>query len=152
MKIPVWRKAFNTKRIASLFSALLITTIMTHTPSLLADGMPLDDPWIVFCLINVPTEEVGDCIDGLPHGAGDILKASGVQLRPKLSFEVVKIDKTESPRIDTLIAPAGDPKQMSVPFYCPNEFGPGCSDVERAFIAVGGKCKRVDHNTVCYYP
>ena len=137
------------KHLTLVFTFASIAAIVAPTQ---AESMPLDDPWIVFCLINFPADEVGDCIDGIPHTATDILKASGVQLKPKLSFEVVKPDDKRASKKNGLIAPTGDRKQMSMPFYCPDEFGPSCSEFKEAFIAIGGNCKKVDHNTVCHYP
>ena len=127
-----------------------------------AEGsLPLDDPWIVFCLTTQPVEEVGDCIDGLPSVSRDIFKNTDYEVKYDVQLKVVKRkpEAFDSAKYgtnsrfesDTFFGrmPHGEARSTIV---CPHEFGAACHLLEDAVYAFGGSCKDGRNNTICELP
>lgn len=118
-------------KIPVLLSLLLLSS------SAFAERLPLDDPWITFCLKTQPVEKVGACIDGLPSENRKLIAAEGYEMRSTVKLELV---------------PLGTTRPAQSTFICPHEFGSACKYLVDAVLALNGSCKTEINNTVCHLP
>lgn len=124
-----------TSRVMTCF----VFCIFFANTSFAVERLPLDDPWIVFCLkTSKPGDELGRCIDGLPSSSRDILKVSGYEMEMVPTMRLV---------------PAGQSGSARATFVCPPEFGSACEVMVKGFLSVGGSCNGDGHDgAVCHYP
>ena len=116
----------------------LTVILLAISRSAVADTLPLDDPWIKFCLLNVDAEDLDDCINGFPaESVRKLTTGTGLELEYSLSFRVKR---------------RGDEPTTNSTFICPHEFGDACNLLIDSVLAFGGSCRSGEQNTVCHLP
>ena len=131
-------KRLNSASFAMIITATLFITQFVITNPANADTVPLDDPWIKFCLFNVDAKDLDDCINGLPaEMIKEMTANTGLELEYSLSFRVKR---------------RGDEPTTNSTFICPHEFGDACNLLIDSVLAFGGSCRSGNQNTVCHLP
>jgi hypothetical protein len=123
--------------ITVVVTTMMVCSFLLWPGTARAASLPLDDPWIMFCLLNEEPEDVGDCIDGLPAQTRTALRKGGLSATYEVKFEVV------DPKNDTRVRSS---------FTCPHEFGDACVYLIDAVLALGGTCIEGRDNTTCTLP
>jgi hypothetical protein len=116
--------------VVSLVSALVIG----QSNAFADKGLPLDDPWIMFCILNSPADEIGACIDGVPPKTREIFK-----------------NKKYAIRYDVHLEPIDQKSKASI--WCPKEFKNVCNYLLDAVMSIGGNCNIAENRDIhCTQP